>query len=488
MSPPDHAGLRNVESVAIHPANPDVVYAGTWHLPWKTTDGGRSWRLVNAGMITDSDVFTLTLDRRAPDIVHATACTGIYRSGNGGLAWAKAKGIPASSRRTRSFAQDPDDPAVFYAGTTEGLYLSDDDARTWRRVTSPDLIVNSVAALPRRAGGALLLGTEGAGVLRSVDGGATWESSNEGFAEQLFSRVLFERSSNRLVVGVFGDRHHSGVLQAPRAEGPWARVGPGLEGRAVLAIGLAGNAIFAGTDDGIFRTTVPGAPWRRLPTVVSGADVHPRVADLAPRPNGGLLAATDHGLLRSDDGGDTWTLERLGSASSVLALAVSPNDPRVAVAATPLGTFRSHDGGATWEPVSRALGAPIHSMSILPGNDDVLFAATTSGLLKSTDQGHVWQRRGGGLPLSDVAGFVAHPDGRTLYASDYVHGGLYVSEDAGDSWRLLPSPGLASDRVWALAVDPASPGRLLAASSTGGLHLLVTGPSATLPGASAGAP
>ena len=80
ITPPDHPELRNVESVAIDPRDPRVIYVGTRHLPWKTTDGGITWNAVPRGMIDDSDVFTITLDRRNPDWVHATACSGIYRS------------------------------------------------------------------------------------------------------------------------------------------------------------------------------------------------------------------------------------------------------------------------------------------------------------------------------------------------------------------------------------------------------------------------
>jgi len=51
-----------VESLAIDPTDPDVVYAGTWHLPWKTTDGGKTWSNIKQGIIDDSDVFSIIID------------------------------------------------------------------------------------------------------------------------------------------------------------------------------------------------------------------------------------------------------------------------------------------------------------------------------------------------------------------------------------------------------------------------------------------
>ncbi len=478
ISPPGHAELRNVESVAIDPRNPQVAYVGTWHLPWKTLDGGKTWKLIHTGMIDDSDVFTITLDRRSPSIVYATACSGIYRSADAAARWAKVRGIPGSSRRTRALAQDASVADRIYAGTTEGLFVSEDATATWRLATAKDMVVNAIAALPD----VLLIGTDGAGVLRSVDGGRTFTSANAGFSEHLVSRVLFQPGTARLVVGVSGDRFHSGVLTAPVTGGPWTKLGEGLEGREVLALTLAGSETLAGTDDGVFLSQSHCGLWRRLPTVVGGGDVHPRAADVAAVSESVFLAATDQGLLRSADAGETWRRQSLGLASSVLAVAASPRTPGLAVAATSLGFFKSRDSGASWQQVSQGLEAgTIHSLTFLPSDDRILFAATKTGLLRSADQGRTWERRGSGLPLSDIAGLAFAPDGRTLYATDFTNGGVFTSADAGDNWTRFTTTGLVSDRVFAIAVDPRSSGRLLAGAAAGGLHVFEAGPSGSTP-------
>jgi photosystem II stability/assembly factor-like uncharacterized protein len=480
MSPAGHPEIRNVESVAIDPLDPRIVYAGTWHLPWKTTDAGRSWREIHVGMIDDSDVFTITLDRRTPRTVYATACSGIYRSLDAAGRWAKIRGIPSSSRRTRSFLQDASRAGTLYAGTTEGLFVSEDDAASWRLATSNRLVVNAVA----QSGGALVLGTEAAGVLRSEDGGRSFAASNEGFAEHLVSRLLFQPGSGRLIAGIIGDRHHSGVLTAPQAEGPWTKLGEGLEGREVLAIALLGDEVVAGTDDGVFVSVSHCGQWRRLPTLEDGLDLHPRAVDVAAADAGRLLIATQRGLLRSQDGGATWQRLRLGLAESVSAVAFSPRDPQLALATTALGVFRSRDGGAWWQPLAQGVGSgEIRSLRFLPSDDRIVFAATRAGLLRSVDGGRSWERRGSGLPLSDIAG-LDFGGARTVYASDFRNGGLFVSHDAGASWEPLATDGLASRRVFAVAVDPARPGRLFAGAATGGLHVREPAPSTA---ASAGA-
>ena len=471
VSPPGHNDLRNVGSVAIDPANPEVFYAGTWHLPWKTEDGGRTWRPIASGMIADSDVMTLTLDRRSRDLVYATACSGIYRSGEAGARWVKIKGIPSSSRRTRAFAQDPEWDQTFYAGTTEGLWISEDNTATWRLATTSRLVVNAVLARP---GGSLLLGTDGAGVLLSLDRGRTWAESNQGFSERFITHLLPDPGGRRLLAAVWGDRLTGGVYVAPSPQGPWSRLGPGLEGREVLVLASAGDDLLAGTDDGLYSFTAPAGSWRRLPMVLGGLDLHPRVTDVVALQESTFLAATPQGLLRSTDRGASWTQPTLGPGVA-LSVAASAERPGLALAVTALGIYRSDDFGLRWALVSSGLPAEPRTLAFLPGSERIVFAATPVGLFRSHDQGRTWATGTGGLPVSDITGLALAGDGRTLYASDFTWGGVFRSPDAGLTWTRLPGQGLLTERVWAVAIDPPS-ASVLAASATGGLHLLRSEP------------
>jgi len=111
----------NIDSLAMDPRDSKTIYAGTWYRPFKSTDGGNSWRLINKGMIDDSDVFAITVNKKNPDYLVASACSGIYESYNAGESWAKIQGIPSQSRRTRDILQHPSRPGTIYAATTEGL-------------------------------------------------------------------------------------------------------------------------------------------------------------------------------------------------------------------------------------------------------------------------------------------------------------------------------------------------------------------------------
>ena len=163
-------------------------------------------------MIDDSDVMTLTIDRtNAADRVRHRLQRHLPLRPTAPAKWTKVRGIPSSSRRTRAFAQSPDNQNLLFAGTIEGLWMSEDGGTTWRLATQKDLVVNSVVALP---GGIVLLGTDGAGVVRSADGGPTWVASNAGFSERFVSRMVFDRVGRRVLAGIWGDRRHGGVFAA----------------------------------------------------------------------------------------------------------------------------------------------------------------------------------------------------------------------------------------------------------------------------------
>jgi hypothetical protein len=277
-------------------------------------------------------------------------------------------------------------------------------------------------------------------------------------------------------VTVWGAPRNGGVFLSPGVRGPWTHLGEGLEGREVLALTQRDGSILAGTDDGVFVRAPRARAWVRLSTRVDGVDVHPRVTELLALPSLRLLGATPDGLILSSDGGRTWIQPGDGgSAGEVFCMAQSHVELNLIVAATRSGLLRSTDGGATWSKVSSDLDAVTpHEIAFMPFDDRALFATTSGGLFSSRDQGTTWQRVGGGIPHSDLDGIAIGPDGRTIYASDFTRGGIFRSVDGGTTWNRMPTEGLASDRVWTLALDPAAPERLLAASSAGGLHLLVT--------------
>ena len=144
--------------MAFDPKDDNTIYAGTYHLPWKTSNGGKDWFPIVKGMIDDSDVMSIIVDPANVDNVHATACSGIYHSVNGGTQWVKYQGIPSVFRRTQLIRMDPSNPEILFAGTTSGLWKTVND-KDFKRVSPGDWIINALIIDPKNPQ-KLIIGTE----------------------------------------------------------------------------------------------------------------------------------------------------------------------------------------------------------------------------------------------------------------------------------------------------------------------------------------
>lgn len=254
ISPEGSTEIKEVQSIAIDPADPNVIYAGTWHLPWKTTDGGATWANIKEGIIDDSDVFSIIVDPKNPEVVYASACSGIYKSTNAGEKFIKVQGIPSAARRTRTLEQDPENLDIVFAGTTEGLYRTEDAGARWERLTPDDVVVNDVYVDPGNSKH-VLIATDRGGVYRSEDGGATFESSVDGFsARQVTAYAADMQNPETVYVGVVNDKSTGGVFESTDGGVKWKQQSEGLGGRDVFSLlSLNDGTLLAGTGHGIFR-------------------------------------------------------------------------------------------------------------------------------------------------------------------------------------------------------------------------------------------
>ena len=437
ISPPHHAEIKNIESLAIDPRNPDVIYAGTWHLPWKTYNGGRTWQNIKRGVIDDSDVFSIIVDRTNPSRVYLSACSGIYVSNNDGALFHKVQGIPFSARRTRVLRQDPVNPKVVYAGTTEGLWKTTDAGRSWTRVTSPNVIVNDVL-IDARNPARVLLGTDRAGVLASDDGGQTFVASNRGFAHRQVSSVIADRNHpSTLYAGVVNDKEYGGAFVSHDGGAHWQQMSDGLGGRDVFCLRQVDSGeLFAGTNAGIFRYSAEAQKWEPANLILTQ-----RVFD-KPR---AVASRTRKGLTITSD----WVKSQLNARVAQIA-----TTPLRWFAATSDGVYASLDQGRSWHTVSLP-GVPFVSVTIRRW--DVL-AATVDTLYSSKDGGQSWTR----LKLPQyVTGIssVAYTDNA---AWAVTREGAIMSTDGGKNWQHVLA---GSQNIAYVSFDPAN-GRLLSVSGS----------------------
>jgi len=403
--------MQDITALAFDPVDTHTLYAGTPHLPWKTTDGGATWRSISTGLVDDSDIFSIRVDPSHPQLVFASACSGIYRSDSAGAAWVKIHGIPGTHRRTHIISEDPRSSDTIFAGTTLGLFKSPDGGKTWRHLSSEQ--VNWMVfdpADPRT----LYLATEYAGILKSTDSGETFRSVNAGFANHRLSQItsdgkqLYASSTYEgLYGGVFVS--NDGGLEWSLRANEEALLGRNLHSLTASPDGSA--VVFGASEDAILKSADGGKTWSTLPA--------PRVA---PR-NGQPAANTGR--------------NRIHALRAVSVSSVSKNK-LVLFAGTDAGLFRSSNLGTTWEQVKAAglTGIPVLAMDAPLNGASYLAARTSSALFISVDEGRTWQA----AMLPDASYYLydlALPADRDAAILAATSRGLLRSNDEGAHWKLV---------------------------------------------------
>ncbi len=261
----------------------------------------------------------------------------------------------------------------------------------------------------------------------------------------------------------------------------WRSVGPARGGRSLTIAGSTSRPFeyyFGAVGGGLWKTNDGGTTWRPVTDgqlksssvgAVAVSESNPDVVyigmgEVALRGN----IMQGDGVYKSTDAGKTWRHSGLGDTQAIARIRIHPTNPDIVYVAAlghpygkhdERGVFKSTDGGKSWRKVlfkSNQVGAVDLSMD--PSNPNVLFAALwevfrtpwmlssggpDSGLYKSTDGGETWTEvtRNPGLPAGIVGKIgvsVSGADGKRVYAMvENENGGLFVSDDAGATWRRI---------------------------------------------------
>jgi photosystem II stability/assembly factor-like uncharacterized protein len=446
ISPESNTDLQSITSLAFDPESSGTIYAGTGHLPWKTSDGGKTWASVHHGMIDDSDVFSIETDPTEHGHVYASACSGIYATRSGGTLWSKLFGIPRTSRRTYAIRQDPSDPKIVVAATSQGFWRSADRGGTWKQV-SP--LVARAVVFDRKRSGRLYLAAEETGPMMSEDHGLTFKPINQGFVN---------RGLTNLAEGVDGlysaTPYSPGFVFRLGADEAWITAGE-ADTKAfghLLAVYPAGDSTLLGFTN---STAVRSADRGKTYIQAGPKDAHRmRAMALFTGSLASVILGSDNGLYWSGDSGGHWE-HAVKDGGPVDGIFTGSASGQTAVATLGDRLLISQDQGRHWSPITGPV-SPRDVYDVAIGSKGVLLAGTALGAFRSVDSGNSWAPI---HALSEATIRAVAFDAAGTGAIATRRGAAYWSPDTGATWTAMDSTGLEGVSVRAVVIPASFPGK-----------------------------
>ena len=261
----------------------------------------------------------------------------------------------------------------------------------------------------------------------------------------------------------------------------WRSIGPNRGGRSIAVAGVKGRpreAYFGAVGGGLWKTTNAGNDWAPVTDglitsasvgAVAVSESNPDVVYIGMGEScirGNIMPGD--GVYKSSDAGKTWNHVGFRNSDAIAKIRIHPTNPDIAYVASfgvyygpseERGVFKTTDGGKTWKrTLFKDTKTGAVDIAIDTKNPNVLFAALWeayrleyqmssggpgSGLYKSTDGGETWTdiTRNPGMPQGMVGRIgvaLTAADSTRVYALiENENGGLFVSDDAGASWKLM---------------------------------------------------
>lgn len=274
----------------------------------------------------------------------------------------------------------------------------------------------------------------------------------------------------------------------------YRNIGPYRGGRSVTASGVVDNPLIyymGTTGGGLWKTEDAGVRWNNISDgffktgsvgAVAVSESNPNIlyCGMGEHAIRGVMTSYGDGVYKSYNAGNTWEHIGLPATQQISRIVIHPTNPDIVYVAaqgkytgptSDRGVYKSIDGGENWKKVlykNQWSGAV--ELSLDMNNPNVLYAALWhhqrtpwqmisggegSGLYKSTDAGETWEEMTEGLPeaMGKMAISVCRSNPSKVYAliesDSYTDdSGLYVSNNAGASWKQVSGDNRLTQRAW----------------------------------------
>ena len=208
-----NSGLADVTitDLAIDPTTSSTIYAAGGGMSlddgiYKSVDSGNSWKHISSGLpVGERNINTVAVHPTEPSILYAGTGGGVFKSTNAGESWTNTAVDEDRIRRMNGYALviDPITPDVIYTtGINRANFKSIDGGNTWKQIGSATGDIGSLVihqTMPN-----IIYGGNNAGVFRSTDGGMTWIQINNGLTNTSVRAIALELTTETIYVATEG--------------------------------------------------------------------------------------------------------------------------------------------------------------------------------------------------------------------------------------------------------------------------------------------